>query len=81
MNLPKTAPNVDYDKLCNNTIKISNNHTLLYVEKCTRYVVTFVMMTDPPVEVDPETGLQSNAGKKDVYRFDFDFRYYSPYNG
>ena len=81
MATPKTAPNVDYEKLCNNTIKIQNNHTLMYVERCTRYIVTFVLITEVPKEIDPETEQPMHVGKKEVNRFDFDFRYYSPYTG
>ena len=53
----------------------------MYVERCTRYVVTFVLITEAPLEIDPETEQPMHVGKKEVNRFDFDFRYYSPYTG
>ena len=53
----------------------------MYVEKCNRYIVTFVMITEMDPEIDPETEQPVGPPKKEVNRFDFDFRYYSPYTG
>jgi hypothetical protein len=52
----------------------------MYVEKCNKTVVTFVVMTEPPVVLD-DSGTPLPPGKREINRFDFDFRYYSPYTG
>lgn len=37
-------------------------------------------MSDPPIVLD-DSGTPLPPGKKEVSRFEFDFRYYTPYTG
>jgi len=65
----------EYNKLCNNSLVISNDFVTLRIMTCTDKKVTFLMKRKV---VDKRYGSVSYLRDQ---VFDFDFRYYEPYHG